>query len=57
MRSVHDICSHLKVSIKGAFISEVFVKFTTNRVKLLLLILIEALPSSTARANSMSNVD
>ena len=56
MRSVH-ICSYLKVSIKGAFISVVFMKFTTNRVKLLLLILIAALPSSAARANSMSNVD
>jgi hypothetical protein len=56
MRSVHDICSYLKVPIKGAFIIVVFVKFTTNRVKLLLLILIAALPSPTARANSMSNV-
>jgi len=57
MRSKHDICSYLKVSIMGAFIIVVFVKFTTNRVKLLLLILIAELPSSTARANSMSNVD
>jgi hypothetical protein len=57
MRSIHDICSYLKVSIKGAFTCVVFVKFTTNRVKLLLLILIVALPSWTARANSMSNVD
>jgi len=57
MSSVHDICSYLKVSIKGACIIVVFVKFTTNRVKLLLLILIAALPSSPSRANSMSNVD
>jgi hypothetical protein len=53
MRSVHDICFYLKVSTKGAFISVVFVTFTTNRVK---LILIAALPSSTSSVNSMSNV-
>jgi hypothetical protein len=57
MGSVHDFCSYLEVSIKDALTSVVFVEFTTNRVKLLLLILIAALPSSTARANSMSNVN